>query len=232
MVATICEDAQDGQRERQTVMDRRAAFFRRMPVLGAFAVLPFLFPAGVQAGPRLFGTVEFQMELKKPAGWLEAMKRNSKSPIFFDEKRFNASTLWKDIRLQAENKPFLEQLEIVNKFWNQWPYRTDKEVYGKADYWAAPYEFLAKSGDCEDYCIVKYYTLKALGVPAERMRIVVVRETIRNLGHAVLAVYGKGDEIYILDNLSEAVRPAQRVRNYAPQFSVNETHRWVHIKPR
>ena len=213
-------------------MDKRTAFFRRMPVLGAFAMLPLLLPSGAQAGPRLFNTVEFQMELKKPASWLSAMERNRKSPIFFDEKRFNASTLWKDLKQKAAGKPFLDQLGIVNSFWNQWPYRTDKEVYGKADYWAAPYEFLARSGDCEDYCIVKYYTLKALGVPADRMRIVVVREVIRDVGHAVLAVYGTDGEIYILDNLSEAVRPAKRVRNYVPQFSVNEKHRWVHVKPR
>ena len=219
------------KRGRQTAMGRRTAFFWRIPVLGAFAVL-LLFPGGAQAGPRLFGTVEFQMELKKPAGWLEAIKRNRSSPIFFDEKRFNASTLWKDLKRQAEGKPLVEQLSLVNSFWNRWPYRTDKEVYGKADYWAAPYEFLAKSGDCEDYCITKYFTLKALGVPADKMRIVVVRETIRDIGHAILAVYAEDGKIYILDNLSEAVRPAERIRNYVPQFSVNETHRWVHVKPR
>lgn len=196
-----------------------------------FAVL-LLAPTGALAAPRLFGTVEFQMALTKPESWLAAMERNRRSPIFFDEKRFNASTLWKELKQKAEGKPFLEQLEIVNRFWNHWPYRTDKEVYGRNDYWAAPYEFLVKSGDCEDYCIVKYYTLKALGVPVDRMRIVVVRETIRNVGHAILAVYGEGDDIFILDNLSEAVRPAQRVRNYVPQFSVNEKHRWVHVKAR
>lgn len=220
------------QRERQNIMNGTAAFFRRLPVLGTLAALLLLVPAGASAGPRLFGTVEFQMELKKPKSWLDAMARNRKSPIFFDEKRFNSSTMWKDLKKQAEGLPLSEQLRIVNTFWNKWPYRTDKEVYGKADYWAAPYEFLAKSGDCEDYCIVKYYTLKALGVPVEKMRIVVVLETIRNIGHAVLAVYGEGDDIYILDNLSEAVRPAQRIRNYVPQFSVNEKNRWVHVKPR
>lgn len=183
------------------------------------------------AGPRLFGTVEFQMDLKKQQNWLSAMERNRKKPIFFDEKRFNASTLWKDLKDRAAGKPFLEQLDIVNRFWNLWPYRTDREVYGKQDYWAAPYEFLAHSGDCEDYCIVKYYTLKALGISPDRMRIVVVRETIRNIGHAVLAVYD-GEEVYILDNLSDAVRPMERIRNYVPQFSVNEKHRWVHVRAR
>ena len=125
----------------------------------------------------------------------------------------------------------LEKLNIVNRFWNLWPYCTDPEVYGKPDYWAAPYQFLSKSGDCEDYCIIKYFTLKELGVSIDDMRIVVVKETIRNIGHAILAVYD-GDKIYILDNLSEAVRPAERVRNYVPQFSVNEKYRWVHVKAR
>lgn len=188
-----------------------------------------LLPAPARAKPRLFGTVEFQMALKKQQHWLSAMERNRKKPIFFDEKRFNASTLWKDLKKRAAGKSLEDKLEIVNRFWNMWPYRTDPEVYGKPDYWAAPYEFLAKSGDCEDYCIVKYYTLKELGVPVDTMRIVVVRETIRNIGHAILAVYD-GDRIYILDNLSDAVRPAERVRNYVPQFSVNEKYRWVHVK--
>ena len=190
-----------------------------------------MFVTPAQAKTRLFGTVEFQMDLKKQQNWLSAIARNGKHPIFFDEKRFNSSTLWKDLKKRASDKPLMEKLNIVNKFWNMWPYRTDKELYGKQDYWAAPYEFLAKSGDCEDYCIIKYYTLKELGVSIDDMRIVVVRETIRNIGHAVLAVYD-GDNIYILDNLSEDVRPAKRVRNYRPQFSVNEKHRWVHVKPK
>lgn len=185
----------------------------------------------VQAKPRLFGTVEFQMDLKKQQNWLSAIERNRKNPIFFDEKRFNTSTLWKDLKRKAVGQPLIKQLDIVNRFWNLWPYRTDPEVYKKPDYWAAPYQFLAKSGDCEDYCIVKYFTLKELGLSVDDMRIVVVRETIRNIGHAILAVYD-GDNIYILDNLSDAVRPAERVRNYVPQFSVNEKHRWVHVKAR
>ena len=42
--------------------------------------------ASALAGPRLFGTVEFQMDLKKQQNWLSAMERNRKKPIFFDEK--------------------------------------------------------------------------------------------------------------------------------------------------
>ena len=202
-------------------------------MLGAIGMLgAFLFvPSQAQAKPRLFGTVEFQMELKKQKNWLSAIERNRSNSIFFDEKRFNDSTLWKDLKKKTSGRSFLEQLDIVNRFWNLWPYRSDQEVYRKQDYWAAPYEFLIQSGDCEDYCIAKYYTLKELGVPVDDMRIVVVRETIRNIGHAILVVY-RGNDIYILDNLSNDVRQAERVRNYLPQFSVNEKHRWIHVKAR
>ena len=101
----------------------------------------------------------------------------------------------------------------------------------KEDYWAIPMEFLKKSGDCEDYAIVKYFSLKELGVPAEDMRIVVVRDTVRNLAHAVLVVY-LDDNAYVLDNVSSAVLPHSRVRQYSPQYSINERSRWAHIKGR
>ncbi len=200
------------------------------------AVLCLLFclvsaPDPVRAAPKLFGTVEFRMDISRQKHWLEAMARHAKAPIFVDEKRFSNSVTWKELREKAEGRPLLEQLKLVNRFWNMWPYRTDPEVYRSPDYWASPNEFLSHSGDCEDYSIIKYYTLKELGVPPDSMRIVVVRETIRGIGHAVLAVYD-GDDIYILDNLSEAVRHSDRVRNYEPQFSVNEKYRWVHVKAR
>ena len=120
-------------------------------------------------------------------------------------------------------------LDVVNRFWNGWPYRADAEVWGQEDYWAAPAEFLSRSGDCEDYCIAKYFTLRELGVPADAMRIVIVRETIRGRAHAVLAVYD-GPQVHILDNLRDQVRPMRRVRNYQPHFSVNENGRWMHVK--
>lgn len=195
--------------------------------LCAAFLLGFAFPA--QARPLLFGTVEFQMPLDKQKNWLSVISENKKSPVLYNETKLNRSTTWKQLKQSAEGKPVMEKLRLVNRFWNTWPYRTDPEVYGKPDVWAAPVKFLKTSGDCEDYSIAKYFTLKELGVPVEDMRIVVVRETVRNIGHAVLAVY-VGEEIFILDNLSDSVRSTARIRNYVPQFSVNEEHRWVHVQ--
>lgn len=181
------------------------------------------------ARPRLFGTVEFRRPLEKQKNWLAVLKRNADSPIFEDERKLRRSTTWKQLREKAQSSTLLHMLAEVNRFWNAWPYRADREVWGKEDFWAAPAEFLSRSGDCEDYCIAKYFTLRELGIPAEEMRIVIVRETIRGLAHAVLAVYD-GQDVHILDNLSDQVRPMRRVRNYQPHFSVNEKGRWMHVK--
>lgn len=180
-------------------------------------------------GVKLFGTVEFGRPLSSLPGWLDVIKRNEASPIFQAERYFNKKTNWKTLRDQASGLTKMDQLRLVNKFWNTWPYREDQPNWGKPDYWEIPAEFLKKSGDCEDYAIVKYFTLKELGFDPRKMRLVILRDTVRNLPHAVLAVYLDGDA-YILDNLSSAVLSHKRMGNYSPQYSVNEFGRWAHIK--
>lgn len=180
---------------------------------------------------RLFGTVEFRRPINTLPVWLSVLKRNQANPIFEKGSRLNASTTWNDLQTQLASLPKLEQLKVVNRFWNMWPYRLDRDVYGKEDYWAAPYEFRKKSGDCEDYSIVKYFTLRKMGFEIDTLRIVVLRDTVRGYAHAVLAVYLDG-KIWILDNLSNNVLEHTRLRNYLPQFSVNEKYRWAHIRPK
>ncbi len=144
------------------------------------------------------------------------------------------------------------QLTAVNEFFNRWPYRQDAELYGRSEYWATPGEFLSRSGDCEDYAIAKYFALRALGFGQDALRIVILRDRIRGIGHAVLAVYlnrvelihaadriAVGDstqprsalanDILILDSLSSLIVSHSRYKHYVPQVSMNETTRWVHL---
>lgn len=180
---------------------------------------------------QLFGTVEFKGHLKTLKQWLTVIEENKKTPIFSPEKKLNASTTWGSWKASLEKLPPLEQIKAVNSFWNRWPYRQDKDVYGKEDYWAAPYLFIKNSGDCEDYCIAKYFTLRELGFSPEQLRIVIVMEKIRNIAHAVLVVYINNDA-YILDNLTGSVLSHTKSRNYAPQYSLNEEFRWAHVRPK
>src|SRR5262249_39446695 len=51
---------------------------------------------------------------------------------------------------------------------------SDMAQFGKPDVWSSPLATLASgSGDCEDYAIAKYVALKEIGIPEERLRIVV-----------------------------------------------------------
>lgn len=186
-------------------------------------------PVPAEARPQLFGTVEFRRPLKKQQNWLSVLRRNAEDPVFTESRLLGPGITWGELRAKAAGRSFAGMLDVVNRFWNAWPYRLDSEVWGREDFWASPAEFLSRSGDCEDYCIAKYFTLRELGVPAGDMRIVVVRETVRGAVHAVLAVY-EGRQVHILDNLVEHVRPMRRVRNYEPYFSVNENGRWMHVK--
>jgi predicted transglutaminase-like cysteine proteinase len=177
----------------------------------------------------LFGTVEFRSRLKDMPQWERVISEERKKPGLDTPKGLAAQ--WRSLRERLKSRSRMEQLVEVNKFFNRWPYRVDPDVYGVLDYWATPREFMEKSGDCEDYAISKFHALKQLGVAPDEMRIVVVTDTIRNLAHAVLAVYLDG-EAYILDNLSNLILPHGRLRHYRPQFSVNEEYRWVHMTPK
>ncbi|WP_298994255.1 transglutaminase-like cysteine peptidase [uncultured Desulfovibrio sp.] len=180
---------------------------------------------------QLFGTVEFKRPLSTLPGWLDLLKRNQMDPIFIPGKVFKKGVTWDTFKSKAPLNNKMELLRYVNSFWNTWPYVEDIVNWGQEDYWEIPAEFLKKSGDCEDYSIIKYFTLKELGIPPESMRVVVVRDTIRNFAHAVLVVY-LNDDAFILDNLSNSVLSHTKVRQYSPQYSVNEFGRWAHMKGR
>lgn len=143
----------------------------------------------------------------------------------------DAAITWQALLEQGHDVSERKQLQKVNARLNRWPYRMDPEAYGVFDYWATPLEFLRQSGDCEDFCIVKYYALREMGFAAERLRIVVVRDTIRNVTHAVLRVQ-LADKAVILDNLSDLVVSQDKYGHYHPQYSVNEHYRWAHVIPR
>lgn len=185
--------------------------------------------AAGQGGGSLFGTVEFGRPLASLPGWLDVLDRNSKNPVFELKKQLIRHKTWAELKEQTASLDTMDMLRKVNEYWNQNPYREDQDNWGKADYWAIPAQFIAKSGDCEDYAIAKYFTLKELGIDPKSMRIVVLRDTIRNLAHAVLAVK-LNDDFLILDNVTNIILSHKRIRNYQPQFSVNESGRWMHIK--
>lgn len=118
----------------------------------------------------------------------------------------------------------LELLNAVNAFFNGVSYVTDLTQWGMDDYWASPAEMLASNGgDCEDYSIAKYFALKELGVPIERLRITYVKAVRLNQAHMVLAYYAEPNAVpLILDNLEGKVRPASERTDLVPVYSFND----------
>lgn len=194
--------------------------------------------AGATSFPPLFDTVEYRSaSLAALPQWRRVLNEIAEeTPIYQGcanaeipcEPR--ALLAWQAMLKGQEGNDPVGQLRAVNRFVNRWEARTDQENYEKMDYWASPLTFLKHSGDCEDHAIMKYVSLRQLGFDAEQLRLVVVRDVLRDLAHAVLAVHVEED-VFILDNQFQAVLPQHMVSQYLPYYSVNENARFSHLPP-
>lgn len=119
------------------------------------------------------------------------------------------------------------QIREVNTYLNRNRYILDIVNWKVSDYWASPIQFMERNGDCEDYAIAKFMSLRALGFANEQMRIVVLRDLNLKIAHAVLVV-DQGGHRYVLDNQIRDIVPDTIIRHYKPIYSVNETHWWLH----
>lgn len=137
-------------------------------------------------------------------------------------------TGWQLMLDELRGRPAAEQLEAVNRFVNRLEYVADQDNYGQADYWAAPGQFLRNGGDCEDFAILKFLSLRQLGWPADSMRLVVVQDTQLRQPHAVLAV-AAAEQILILDNQSRRILTQADLPHYAPVYSLGKDQWWLHL---
>lgn len=126
------------------------------------------------------------------------------------------------------------QLRDVNDFFNRrvlWV--DDIDIWGREDFWATPLETMGQGrGDCEDYSIAKYVTLKQLGVPGAQLRMIYVRARIGRSritqAHMVLGYYETpAAEPLLLDNLVPSITPASQRTDLDPLFSFNSSGLWA-----
>lgn len=130
----------------------------------------------------------------------------------------------------------LEKVERINDFFTQTlDYGMDKSVYGKNDYWASLGETLAISqGDCEDFAIAKYVSLRLAGISDANLRLMYVKAKTVNAkdsmfeSHIVLAYYlEKDSEPYILDSLISDVKPVSQRTDLKLIYSFNKEGLWL-----
>jgi len=96
---------------------------------------------------------------------------------------------------------------------------SDLALYGVEDVWSPPLNTLARgAGDCEDYAIAKFVALQEAGVSLDDLRIVILRDDIREEDHAVVAARLDGTWL-MLDNGHMAMIEDHHVRDYTRYFS-------------
>ncbi|MEQ6917655.1 transglutaminase-like cysteine peptidase [Halomonas sp. SSM6] len=126
------------------------------------------------------------------------------------------------------------RLREVNGFFNRnirW--LDDIEIWNQEDYWATPLETLGRrQGDCEDFSIAKYVTLKELGVPDDELRLIYVRARIGRSGitqaHMVLGYYETpAADPLVLDNLMPSITRGSLRNDLDPLFSFNGSGLWA-----
>ena len=208
---------------------------RPLPVLVLFAFLLALTPAQARAQQLWNSTEIHSPNLSSFTNWTGVMSRFLQAQTLGEGMCATAGPSrsrcawedWQSIIADAKGLGELEQLRQINKVMNDRKYVLDRVNWGMEDYWATVFEFLRRNGDCEDYAISKYVTLRALGWPAEKLRIVILRDTKLNLNHAVLAAY-TSEGIYIGDNQVGALVRADSIRHYRPIYSINESGWWLH----
>ena len=198
-------------------------------LFGALALLLAL-PAEARSYPNIFGSKEISSQnwaVKTSAiqQWVAMLQRWSNGKPC--ESATCTAKGWDALvaRVKAAGDP-MAQIKEANRLMNapaQHPYIEDINNWGKTEYWATAFQFLRKSGDCEDFSIAKYMLLKAAGMPVEDMRIVAVRiRSLGGIGHAILVVY-QGDKALVLDNRVAPVMDEKLVRTeFQPALSGNE----------
>lgn len=121
------------------------------------------------------------------------------------------------------------KLEAVNDFFNRARFVDDIKLWRQKDYWATPVEFLARNaGDCEDFSIAKFFTLKDMGMDTAKLRITYVKALRLNQAHMVLAYYPTPSSVpLILDNLTGRILPADQRTDLRPVYSFNAEDLWL-----
>jgi predicted transglutaminase-like cysteine proteinase len=151
----------------------------------------------------------------------DEMLSNLKSD--YSTQAFKRGTALNKLLSELKNKDRSTQLKEVNRFFNQFQYREDIDHWGKIDYWATPEEFIGTQyGDCEDFVIAKYFSLRKLGVPDERLYLTYVKHLEKNVAHMVLSYFETPTGIpLVLDNYNPKILRANKRKDLLPVYSFN-----------
>lgn len=140
---------------------------------------------------------------------------------------------WKQMLETSRHLSPAEKVEVVNRFFNRaMLFASDDAAWGQADYWATPSEFMYRGrGDCEDFAIAKYVSLRMLGVSPQSLRLMYVHASTggqKPVAHMVLGYFGEGQtDPVVLDNMVDSVRTLSVRTDLAVIYSFNTRGLWI-----
>ncbi len=160
---------------------------------------------------------------QQAAGPLVSNEMLDKLKSEYSEQAYRRGVAINQLLAELEGQGIDKQLVEVNRFFNQFEYREDHLHWGQQDYWATPQEFIGTArGDCEDFVIAKYFALRKLGVPDERLYLTYVKALEQNVAHMVLSYFPTPSSIpRILDNYNPRIVSADRRKDLLPVYSFN-----------
>jgi len=134
---------------------------------------------------------------------------------------------WQSLIAQSMHLSDAEKLKAVNTFFNeQIRYGEDLDLWRQLDYWASPLETLELgAGDCEDFALAKYFTLRLLGFSEQSLRLVYTTLASTKQAHMVLGFWpDNGAAPLLLDNLHMQILPIAERLDLQMQFAFDPTH--------
>lgn len=147
----------------------------------------------------------------------------------YGETALQRISSWQNLVDRNQHASISEKLDLVNRFFNGIRFVSDQAHWRFSDYWATPVELLASNGgDCEDFAIAKYFTLRAMGISVARLRLTYVKAIELNRAHMVLSYTPiEGVDPLVLDNLRGEILPASKRADLDPVYSFNADGLWL-----
>lgn len=159
---------------------------------------------------------------------LIASSLKDKDPEVIDRANSLLSTIVISAKLSDK-----ENLSLINERVNKdIQFIPDTDNWESRDYWASPIETLTKgAGDCEDYTLLKYFSLLISGLDQSKLKLLYGRTNVS--AHMVLAYYECSlCDPLILDNLTDEITPLSARIDITPIFHFDNTtsiKRWEDV---
>jgi predicted transglutaminase-like cysteine proteinase len=192
-----------------------ARYCKHVRAIGMAVMLWLLFSATLLTSGKLFAE-------KKAADFVEESMLEQLHTTYGNAAK-RRGLLLNRLITTLRNADVATQLREVNRFFNQFPYASDKALWGTEDYWQTPWEFLGRNGgDCEDYVISKYFVLRELGIADSKLYLTYVKAIRKNIAHMVLSYFETPETVpVVLDNYNPRILPATERNDLIPVYSFN-----------